>query len=323
MKVPLKQVCRFRRAQTGLGSQATESIDSLGAFRGGDSAETWGVVHDGKVWGFHLTNHPGYATFSYLLNAADLGRLPAELEVSGDGVPLGRMENLPTPAADRLLAPIDRQEVWAAGVTYLRSREARKEESKQGGDFYQLVYDADRPELFFKATPNRCVGPGDEIVIRKDSDWNVPEPELTLVITPGGKLFGFTVGDDVSSRSIEGANPLYLPQAKLYKGAAALGPVITLASAVPDPRNLAIRLTIHRGGEKAWSGETSTNRLKRQFPELIDYLLRDNEFPDGVFLMTGTGIVPDSPFTLTAGDLVEIEIEGLGVLRNKVRVGRP
>ncbi len=224
--------------------------------------------------------------------------------------------------APLLLAPLDTQEVWAAGVTYERSKVARMEESEGGGDFYDKVYAADRPELFLKATPRRVVGPGQPIRIRRDSTWDVPEPELTLVISSSGQIVGYTVGNDVSSRSIEGENPLYLPQAKVFDACCALGPVITLAGENDlDPRDLTIRLSIMRGGSAVFQGETSTARMKRTPDELAAYLFRDQTFPDGVFLMTGTGIVPPDDFTLAAGDAVEITIDGIGRLSNPVARG--
>jgi 2-dehydro-3-deoxy-D-arabinonate dehydratase len=217
----------------------------------------------------------------------------------------------------RLAAPIDRQEVWAAGVTYLRSRDARMEESTQR-DVYDRVYDAARPEIFLKATPNRVSGPGEPIAIRGDSTWDVPEPELTLVINRDGETIGYTIGNDVSSRSIEGENPLYLPQAKVYDRCAALGPVIASAWELPDVASLPIRLTIKRNGRVHFSGETSTSQIHRPLPELVTYLRRHNSLPFGVFLMTGTGIIPPSEFTLEHGDEVEIAIDGIGTLRNPV-----
>jgi 2-dehydro-3-deoxy-D-arabinonate dehydratase len=282
---------------------------------------TVGLVHAGRVHDVGLADPQRFGSIASVLAAFDAGRLPASVDAPLESYDLAAVDRAPDPAAPHLLAPIDLQEIWAAGVTYIRSREARREESKQGGDFYSLVYEADRPELFFKGAAHRCVGPGGEIVVRRDSEWNVPEPEAALVVTPGKRLFGYTAGNDVSSRSIEGANPLYLPQAKVYMGSAALGPVIVAASAVRDPRAMPIRLTIRRGGAVAFSGETSTARMKRSFEELVGWLVRENEFPHGAFLMTGTGIVPDSPFTLTAGDVVEIEIPEIGVLRNRVRLG--
>ena len=217
------------------------------------------------------------------------------------------------------LAPIGSQEVWAAGVTYLRSRAARVAESKQaGGDtFYDLVYDAPRPELFFKATPHRVVGPGGAVRIRRDSTWNVPEPEFTLVISATGKVVGATIGNDMSSRSIEGENPLYLPQAKVYASCAALGPSVVLTDE-PFPSDTEIAMSIARDGEIIFTGSSAVNRIKRPFEELVEYLFRDNEFPVGSFLMTGTGIVPDDGFSLASGDVVTITIDGLGTLVNPV-----
>ncbi|GIW04728.1 MAG: 2-hydroxyhepta-2,4-diene-1,7-dioate isomerase [Thermomicrobiales bacterium] len=220
-------------------------------------------------------------------------------------------------ASVTLMAPIDRQEVWAAGVTYLRSRDARMEESREK-TVYDRVYEADRPELFLKATPNRVSGPGEPVAIRGDSTWDVPEPELTLVVNRDGEIVGYTIGNDVSSRSIEGENPLYLPQAKVYARCAALGPVIALAWELPGARELPIRLIIRRGGQVVFQGETSTAQMHRTFDDLVTYVRRCNEFPHGVMLMTGTGIVPPSDFTLEDGDDVEIIIDGIGSLRNPV-----
>ena len=216
-----------------------------------------------------------------------------------------------------LKAPIDRQEVWAAGVTYLRSRDARMEESSQR-DVYDRIYDADRPELFLKATPNRVSGPGEPIAIRGDSGWDVPEPELVVLVNAHGEVVGYTIGNDVSSRSIEGENPLYLPQAKVYSSCAALGPVVVTIDEVPDVSNLEIQLTIRRDGTQLYQGSTATSQLHRSLSDLVEYLLRHNEFPAGVFLMTGTGIVPPSEFTLQDGDEVTIRIEGIGSLVNPV-----
>ncbi|MEJ7839086.1 MAG: fumarylacetoacetate hydrolase family protein [Thermomicrobiales bacterium] len=216
-----------------------------------------------------------------------------------------------------LHAPIDEQEVWASGVTYLRSRDARMEESTQK-DVYDTVYDAARPEIFFKATPGRTVGPDQAIAIRGDSTWDVPEPELALVINAHGDVVGYTVGNDMSSRSIEGENPLYLPQAKMYSKCAGLGPWISLTSEVADPRNLDITLTIERGGKIHFEGTTSTSQIHRTFEDLVGYLQLHNEFPNGVVLMTGTGIIPPLEFTLEDGDLVSIAITGVGTLRNPV-----
>ena len=215
-----------------------------------------------------------------------------------------------------LRAPIGSQEVWAAGVTYLRSRDARKEESKDGGSVYDRVYSAERPEIFFKATPHRVVGHGAEIRIRADSKWNVPEPEVTLALNRKGRIFGYTVGNDVSSRDIEGENPLYLPQAKVYRGCCALGPGLVVRG--PLPVETAIVLRILRGGREVFSGATSLAQMKRTFPELAGWLWRENEFPNGAYLLTGTGLVPGGDFTLLPGDDVRIAVEGLGELGNTV-----
>ena len=220
-------------------------------------------------------------------------------------------------ASVSLKAPIDHQEVWAAGVTYLRSRDARMEESSQR-DVYDRVYDADRPELFLKATPNRVSGPGQAIAIRGDSDWDVPEPELVVLLNARGEVVGYTIGNDVSSRSIEGENPLYLPQAKVYSRCAALGPAVVTVDELPDVSNLEIGLTIRRGETELFQDTTVTSQLHRTFSDLIAYLLRNNEYPAGVFLMTGTGIVPPSEFTLQDGDEVTIRIDGIGSLVNPV-----
>lgn len=222
-------------------------------------------------------------------------------------------------AKDSMLAPIESQEVWAAGVTYYRSRSARIEESKDagGGDFYDRVYSAPRPELFFKATGSRVVGPNHKVKIRSDATWSVPEPELTLLISPKGTILGYTIGNDMSSRDIEGENPLYLPQAKVYDGSCALGPCIFLSPA-PLPASTRIQLQIVRNGETAFSGSTSLSELKRDPETLVSFLFRDNSFPNGCFLMTGTGIVPPDSFTLASGDQIRILIDPIGTLANDV-----
>ena len=219
---------------------------------------------------------------------------------------------------ENILAPVVSQEVWAAGVTYYRSRDARIEESRSagGGDFYDRVYAAERPELFFKATGRRVVGPGQAVRIRSDARWSVPEPELTLFANAAGTIMGYTIGNDMSSRDIEGENPLYLPQAKVYAGSCALGPCILLCH--EPERGTSIRLEISRGGKMAFVGTTTLMELKRGFRELVHFLFRDNSFPDGVFLMTGTGIVPGDDFTLRSGDAIRIEINGIGTLENHV-----
>lgn len=218
-----------------------------------------------------------------------------------------------------LLAPIGNQEVWASGVTYLRSREARMEESKDagGGDFYARVYEADRPELFFKAPAYRVVGSGDRVCIRKDSKWNVPEPELTLFICSTGSIEGYTVGNDMSSRDIEGENPLYLPQAKSYDGSTAVGPCLFVTEQ-PIASNTIISISIQRSDTVVFENQISIDRMKRKHTELVEYLFRELSFPYGTYLMTGTGIVPPDSFTLKSGDMIIISIENIGTLINTV-----
>jgi 2-dehydro-3-deoxy-D-arabinonate dehydratase len=224
-----------------------------------------------------------------------------------------------TPDLSGLLPPIGSQEVWAAGVTYFRSRTARMEESKSagGGDFYDRVYDAARPELFFKATPHRVRGHRQSVRIRKDSRWNVPEPELALVVSAHGAIVGYTIGNDMSSRDIEGENPLYLPQAKVYDGSCALGPCVLVASE-PLALETEVRLAIQRDGQKVFEGATMLSSMKRQPKELVEYLFRDNSFPHGCVLLTGTGVVPPDAFTLAPGDEIAITIEPIGTLVNTV-----
>jgi 2-dehydro-3-deoxy-D-arabinonate dehydratase len=238
--------------------------------------------------------------------------------LAGDGPALVDLASAPgseVPTDARIVAPIRSQEVWAAGVTYLRSRDARVEEAIEATP-YDRVYEAERPELFQKAAGWRARGPGDSIAVRGDSTWDVPEPELTLVLDAAARIVGYTIGNDVSSRSIEGANTLYLPQAKTYDGSCALGPAIVPATEIGPP--FAIRMTIERGGETVYDDATSTDQMRRSFDELASYLGRALTFPFGTFLMTGTGIVPDPPFALEPGDVVAIAIDGLGVLRNPI-----
>ncbi len=218
-----------------------------------------------------------------------------------------------------ILAPIDNQEVWAAGVTYFRSRDARMEESKSagGGSFYDRVYRAERPELFFKATPSRVVGHLGKVAIREDSSWSVPEPELALLVSPSGKILGYTIGNDMSARDIEGENPLYLPQAKVYDRCCALGPGI-LVTDEPLVSSTEIRMEIIRAGATAFAGSTTLASLKREPQSLVDYLFLNNVFPNGCFLLTGTGIVPADAFSLQNGDEIRISITGIGVLLNFV-----
>jgi 2-dehydro-3-deoxy-D-arabinonate dehydratase len=225
------------------------------------------------------------------------------------------LQHQPDQTQPHLLPPLDAQEVWAAGVTYLRSRQAREEESNKIG-IYDKVYEAERPEIFLKATPHRVVGPHDFIRVRADARWTVPEPELTVLLSPDLQVVGYTVGNDVSSRDIEGENPLYLPQAKIYSRSCALGPAITLATDFEGAAQ--IELTIRRAGEIVFAGQISTAQMKRPISDLVAYLGRENQFPEGVFLMTGTGLVPPDDYTLQTGDVVEIAIERIGRLVNPV-----
>jgi 2-dehydro-3-deoxy-D-arabinonate dehydratase len=242
---------------------------------------------------------------------------------------LSAMENVTSISAaeasswcnDSILPPIGSQEVWAAGVTYLKSRDARMEESKDSGgaDCYQRVYEAERPEIFFKALPHRVVGHHQSVYIRADSAWNVPEPELALYINAAGQIQGYTVGNDMSSRSIEGENPLYLPQAKVYEKSAALGPCLYITEQ-PIDAETGIHMHIYRNDQELYAGDTTVSRMKRSLPELVSYLYRACDFATGCFLMTGTCLVPPGDFTLQAGDRVEISIDGIGKMVNRVEV---
>jgi 2-dehydro-3-deoxy-D-arabinonate dehydratase len=248
-----------------------------------------------------------------LLNRDDLARFLARRITK-----LSPVRKSPLDRAD-LLPPIGSQEVWAAGVTYFRSRTARMSESKSagGGDFYDRVYAAERPELFFKASAHRVAGHGQPVRIRSDSHWNVPEPELALAINAKGKIIGYAIGNDMSSRDIEGENPLYLPQAKVYSQSCGLGPGI-LISDEPLPPSTEIKLEILRHASSAFSGLTALAQLKRDPATLVEYLYRDNEFPSGCFLLTGTGIVPPDSFTLQSKDEIRISIDQIGTLSNTV-----
>lgn len=231
------------------------------------------------------------------------------------------LTTIPVAVPVKLLPPVDDQEIWAAGVTYKRSQVARMEESETGASHYDRVYTAPRPELFFKSMPRRVSGQGEPVRIRTDTKWSVPEPELALVISPAGKLVGFTIGNDMSARDIEGENPLYLPQAKVYDQCCALGPCILLPEQPLDRPGTKITLEIQRGGAEVFRGETNVDQLKRTFEELISWLFRDSSFPDGAVLLTGTGIVPPNEFSLAAGDSVSITITGIGTLTNPVVQG--
>jgi len=274
-----------------------------------------------EIYDLTAAGQPHFATLTSLLQASarrTIATLLQDVDLSAlPSYACADLDRAPDPAAPHLLPPVDRQEVWAAGVTYTRSREARVREAVTQ-DIYERVYEAERPELFFKSTAEKVVGPNDWIGLRGDSHWNVPEPELALVLNPQMQIVGYTVGNDVSSRDIEGENPLYLPQAKVYRHACALGPAITLAGEGVDAHDLAIRLTILRDSALAYQGETSTAHIHRSLVELVGYLARYQDFSCGAVLLTGTGIVPGDDLTLADGDVVSIEIESIGILRNAV-----
>lgn len=275
------------------------------------SGETAVVLVDaGRVFTLNMAARPGVATLADLLHSPS--PLQTAREISDTAVPSEPL------GSQAFLAPVDRQEIWAAGVTYKRSKIAREEESHGAAQFYDKVYSADRPELFLKATPERVVGPGHPIRVRADSKWSVPEPELALVVSPALKIVGYTIGNDVSSRDIEGENPLYLPQAKVYKQSCSVGPLVTLVAGMPDLPGVEIRLVVRRGGTVAYEGTTTLAQMARTPEALVDWLGRENEFPNGVLLLTGTGIVPPDEFNLTGGDVVDISIAGIGTLTNPV-----
>jgi 2-dehydro-3-deoxy-D-arabinonate dehydratase len=295
------QVCRFHKP--GVGARL-------------------GKLVDGQVYDLTASGILSLSTVASLLQAS----VKAQAEVLMRTVDLAALPSYSyaeldtTPAADvpHLLPPVDRQEVWAAGVTYAWSREARVREAVSK-DIYVRVYEADRPELFFKALPEKVVGPNAWIGLRGDSAWNVPEPELALVVNPAMRIVGYTVGNDVSSRDIEGENPLYLPQAKVYRHSCALGPAITLVGESVPVGDLSIHLAILRDGRSAFEGKSSTAKIHRELSHLVAYLGRYQDFPYGAVLLTGTGIVPGDDFTLQDGDEVHIEIQGIGTLRNPVK----
>ncbi|HXT40375.1 MAG TPA: fumarylacetoacetate hydrolase family protein [Candidatus Angelobacter sp.] len=267
-----------------------------------------GLLTDGaKVLDLTEAGWPGMTT---LLERDDLSAVLASL--AKEKLPRHRVSDL------KLLPPVEKQEIWAAGVTYLRSKKARMEESDFSANAYDRVYEAARPELFFKSMPEKVVGPGEPVGIRKDAKWNVPEPELALVVNSGGKIAGLTIGNDMSSRDIEGENLLYLPQAKVYNRSCALGPWILVGVPEAEARGWKIELQIRRNGEPVFAGETSVGQIKRSFDELAAFLFRSQDFPHGAALLTGTGIVPPDTFTLRSGDTVRINISGIGTLENSV-----
>ncbi len=277
-------------------------------FFAGDSVARVGLVSDDA----HVVDvtPAGISTLSQVLESADPVALLNGLDRKG--LPAHRVSDVV------LRPPIERQEVWAAGVTYLRSKTARMEESDFSATAYDRVYDADRPEIFFKALAEKVVATGEGVGIRRDAKWSVPEPELALVINSRGRIVGCTIGNDMSSRDIEGENLLYLPQAKVYDRSCALGPWIRLGMTEADAREWTVRSTIARGGTSVFAGETRLGNIKRSFEELAGYLCRSQSFPHGAVLLTGTGIVPPDDFTLHEHDVVEIEIAPIGVLRNSV-----
>jgi 2-dehydro-3-deoxy-D-arabinonate dehydratase len=269
-----------------------------------------GFVRNGQVFLLDFSLGFGYSCLSDILHAPDPLKAIEELVDQGQTTfPVG---------SRHLLAPIDRQEVWAAGVTYKRSKVAREQESKGAASFYDKVYEAARPELFFKATADRVVRTGDMVRVRKDSRWSVPEPELALYISPDMRIVGYSIGNDMSARDIEGENPLYLPQAKVYNQSCALGPVVTLAAGMPARQLIHIDLRIERGAKIAFEGGTRLTEMARSLESLVDWLGIDNSFPHGVVLLTGTGIVPPDDFTLESGDKITIEVTGIGRLVNTV-----
>lgn len=285
-----ERVCRFRRC-------SDDGPARIGA-----------VIDEGVI----DLSTAGVASLVAVLDAAD----PAGVVRVARGA-----AGPPLPLADVvLLPPVERQEVWAAGVTYLRSKTARMEESDFSATAYDRVYEAARPEIFFKAIGEKVIGPGDGVGIRGDARWNVPEPELALVINSRGDIVGCTIGNDMSSRDIEGENLLYLPQAKVYDRSCGLGPWIVLGCDEPEARGWTVSITIDRAGREMFSGRTRIDQIKRSFPELAGYLRRSQSFPHGVILLTGTGVVPDESFTLAAGDRVTITIDGIGTLENPVVV---
>lgn len=287
-----------------------------------------GQLIDGTVYDLTASEKAHFETLAALLQASlnsEIGALVQDVDLSAlPSYAYADLDRAPAPEAAHLLPPVDQQEVWAAGVTYAWSREARVREAVSK-DIYVRVYEAERPELFFKSLPEKVVGPNDWIGLRGDSKWNVPEPELALVLNPAMLIVGYTVGNDVSSRDIEGENPLYLPQAKVYRHSCALGPAITVADGDAGNLNLAIRLSIRRDeeGQKqgiVFQGETNTSKIHRNLAELANSLGRYNDFDAGAVLLTGTGIVPGDDFTLQNGDQVSIDIESVGTLRNSVRL---
>lgn len=283
----------------------------LAKFKSDDGNDSVAIVQDNAL--FPLSLKPPFLTLADILHSENPQKVASGLRQQ-DSSSISLQTAM-------LLPPIDRQEVWAAGVTYKRSKTARMEESEAAASCYDRVYVSDRPELFLKATPNRVSGDGQQLRIRSDSKWDVPEPELTLVVNPRQEIVGYTIGNDMSSRDIEGENPLYLPQAKVYRQCCGLGPWISLPDEMPDTKVIGISLSIKRSGVEVFSGNTSIAEMARGLTDLVSWLCREDVFPDGVFLLTGTGIVPGSDFTLAANDEVSISIDGIGTLTNTIVQG--
>jgi len=282
-------------------------VTKLCRFRDPDGSVRIGAIDGDEV--LDLTA-AGAASITEVLESPDPAGAAGRLAAAAD-----RRRPL---AATALLAPVEGQEIWAAGVTYLRSRAARMEESEFSASAYGRVYEAPRPELFFKSLPEKAVGPGEPVGIRRDAGWSVPEPELALVLSSRGSIAGFTIGNDMSSRDIEGENLLYLPQAKIYDRSCAVGPCIVLGAGEAEARTWSIGLAIRRYGVPVFEGRTSAGNIKRPFAELAGYLFRSQSFPRGALILTGTGIVPEGNFSLAEGDQVRIEVSGIGVLENPV-----
>lgn len=312
--IPMRGRGRIRPNESALPTQRENQPMRLAKFIGTHGTPAVGLVRDNEVVQF--SSREGTSLFDILNSENPVQMVESLLPQADTTLPLDQVVWLP---------PIDQQEVWAAGVTYKRSQTARMEESEAAADCYDRVYQSARPELFFKATPHRVTGTGQTLRIRKDSQWNVPEPEFTLALNSQGKIVGLTIGNDMSSRDIEGENPLYLPQAKVYDQCCGLGPWVVLASEYwkdfPELADVAVRMEIVRGEEVGFAGETNLSQLARSLEGLVEYLFRDQHFPRGAFLLTGTGIVPDNDFTLQPQDIVNITVSGIGTLTSEIIQG--